>query len=196
MKIVLASHNQGKLKEFKHLLKEIDCELCSLAEFSDKGAEETGLTFIENAILKARFASQKSGLPALADDSGIEVDILKGAPGIYSARFSATGDTDANNQKLLSALQAVPDDQRQARFRCVLAFLRHPSDPSPIIAEGCWEGYVARQTSGTNGFGYDSLLWIPDHQCTVAELHPDIKNTHSHRAKAMQQLLQRLITLC
>ncbi len=189
--LVLASHNAGKLRELQALLGD-SVVIRSISEFTDIEPEETGLSFIENAILKARHACQVSGLPALADDSGLTVDYLQGAPGIYSARYSATGGDAGNNQKLLSALQGVPDHQRGAQFICVLALLQHANDPLPIICQGRWQGRILHAAQGENGFGYDPLFYIAEQQCSSAELPSTLKNQLSHRAQAMQLLKQQL----
>ena len=189
--LVLASHNAGKLRELQALLGD-SIKIRSISEFSSVEPEETGLTFIENAILKARNACKISGLPALADDSGLTVDYLKGAPGIYSARYSATDGDAGNNRKLLEALQGVPDAQRGAQFICVLALLQHPDDPLPIICEGRWQGRILHATQGDNGFGYDPLFYVAEHDCSSAELPNALKNQLSHRAQAMQLLKQQL----
>lgn len=189
--IVLASHNAGKLKELQAMLGN-HFKVRSVAEFSQEVPEETGLSFIENAILKARHAAQVSGLPALADDSGLAVDYLGGAPGIHSARYSGTGDDAANNAKLLDVLHAVPDAERGAQFVCALALVRHANDPLPIVCEGLWHGRILRAAQGEHGFGYDPLFWVEEQQCSSAELAPELKNRISHRALAMQQLRQRL----
>lgn len=189
--LVLASHNAGKLRELQALLGD-SVVIRSISEFTDIEPEETGLSFIENAILKARHACQVSGLPALADDSGLTVDYLQGAPGIYSARYSATGGDAGNNQKLLSALQGVPDHQRGAQFICVLALLRHANDPLPIICQGRWQGRILHAAQGENGFGYDPLFYVAEQQCSSAELPSTLKNQLSHRAQAMQLLKQQL----
>lgn len=189
--LVLASHNAGKLRELQALLGD-GVVIRSISEFTDIEPEETGLSFIENAILKARHACQVSGLPALADDSGLTVDYLQGAPGIYSARYSATGGDAGNNQKLLSALQGVPDHQRGAQFICVLALLQHANDPLPIICQGRWQGRILHAAQGENGFGYDPLFYVAEQQCSSAELPSTLKNQLSHRAQAMQLLKQQL----
>ena len=189
--LVLASHNAGKLRELQALLGD-SIKIRSISEFSSVEPEETGLTFIENAILKARNACKISGLPALADDSGLTVDYLKGAPGIYSARYSATDGDAGNNRKLLEALQGVPDAQRGAQFICVLALLQHPDDPLPIICEGRWQGRILHAAQGDNGFGYDPLFYVPEQQCSSADLPNALKNQLSHRAQAMQLLKQQL----
>ena len=189
--LVLASHNAGKLRELQALLGD-SVVIRSISEFTDIEPEETGLSFIENAILKARNACQVSGLPALADDSGLTVDYLQGAPGIYSARYSATGGDAGNNQKLLSALQGVPDHLRGAKFICVLALLQHANDPLPIICQGRWQGRILHAAQGENGFGYDPLFYVAEQQCSSAELPSTLKNQLSHRAQAMQLLKQQL----
>lgn len=190
-KLVLASHNTGKLKELQAMLGE-QFEVISVAEFSQEAPEETGLSFIENAILKARHAAKVSGLPALADDSGLAVDFLGGAPGIHSARYSGTGDDAANNAKLLQVMQGVADEQRGAQFVCALALVQHAEDPLPVVCEGLWRGRILHAAQGEHGFGYDPLFWVEEQQCSSAELAPELKNRLSHRALAMQQLKQRL----
>lgn len=192
-RIVLASGNAGKLREFQQLLSNCGYDVIPQSEFAVETPEETGLTFVENAILKARHASKVTGLPALADDSGIEVDALHGQPGIYSARFAGKNATDtANNQRLLELLQDVPADQRSARYQCVLVFMRHAQDPTPIICHGSWEGRILTAPTGEGGFGYDPLFLVPDQQCSAAELSKEEKGRISHRAKAAQQLLAAL----
>ena len=189
--LVLASHNAGKLKELQALLGDA-VQVRSVGEFSDVEPEETGLSFVENAILKARHAARVSGLPALADDSGLAVDALGGAPGIYSARYAGGGGDVANNAKLLDALRDVPDAERGARFVCALALVRHAEDPLPILCEGLWHGRILHAPRGAQGFGYDPLFWVPECDCASAELAPPEKNRLSHRARAMAQLRQRL----
>ncbi|MGV6473096.1 RdgB/HAM1 family non-canonical purine NTP pyrophosphatase [Azotobacter vinelandii] len=189
--LVLASHNAGKLKELQALLGNA-VRVRSVGEFSDVAPEETGLSFVENAILKARHAAWLSGLPALADDSGLAVDALGGAPGIHSARYAGGGGDAANNAKLLEALREVPDAERGARFVCALALVRHAEDPLPIICEGLWQGRILHAPRGTEGFGYDPLFWVPERGCSSAELASAEKNRLSHRARAMLQLRQRL----
>lgn len=189
--LVLASHNAGKLKELQAMLG-AHVAVRSIGEFSDVEPEETGLSFVENAILKARNAARISGLPALADDSGLAVDFLGGAPGIYSARYADGKGDAANNAKLLDALANVPDDQRGAQFVSVLALVRHADDPLPILCEGLWHGSILRQARGEHGFGYDPLFWVPEAECSSAELPPEQKNQLSHRARAMALLKQRL----
>lgn len=189
--LVLASHNAGKLKELQAMLGD-RFQVRSVAEFSSEAPEETGLSFIENAILKARHAARVSGLPALADDSGLAVDYLGGAPGIHSARYSGTGDDAANNVKLLQALQDVADEQRGAQFVCALALVQHAEDPLPVVCEGLWRGRILHAPQGEQGFGYDPLFWVEEQGCSSAELAPEVKNAVSHRALAMEQLKLRL----
>jgi XTP/dITP diphosphohydrolase len=189
--LVLASHNAGKLKELQAMLGD-SVQLRSVGEFSQVEPEETGLSFVENAILKARNAARLSGLPALADDSGLAVDHLGGAPGIYSARYAEGQGDAANNAKLLSVLAGVPEEQRGAQFVCVLALVRHADDPLPILCEGLWHGRILNVAQGAHGFGYDPLFWVPERDCSSAELSPTEKNQLSHRARAMVLLRQRL----
>lgn len=192
MKLVLASSNQGKLTELRELLGE-GFTLHAQSEFDIRDAEETGASFIENAILKARHAARASGLPALADDSGLCVDALDGAPGLYSARYAGRhGDSTANIDKLLRDLDSTPDDARSARFVCVLALLRHADDPMPLIAQGVWEGRILRTRHGEGGFGYDPVFFSPTHGCSAAELPAAVKNRDSHRGIALAQLRARL----
>ena len=192
-KIVLASNNAGKVKEIHALLKDYDIDVVSQSEFDVDSVAETGLTFVENAIIKARYAALKSGLPAIADDSGIEVDALNGAPGIYSARFSGEDANDKdNNKKLIESLKDTPEEQRTARYQCVMVFMRHAADPTPIIASGSWEGVILKSAKGSGGFGYDPLFYVPTHQCSAAELTAELKNKLSHRAKALISLLHKL----
>ncbi|MBQ0798990.1 MAG: RdgB/HAM1 family non-canonical purine NTP pyrophosphatase [Porticoccaceae bacterium] len=189
-KLVLASGNSGKLKEFQALLASADFEVLPQAEFFATEAEESGLSFVENAIIKARYAANHSGLPALADDSGLEVDCLRGAPGIYSGRFAGENASDEdNNRKLLDQLQDIPEQQRSARFQCVLVYMRHAQDPGPLICQGTWEGMILSEPRGINGFGYDPLFFAPDQNCTSAQLSADTKNMVSHRGRAMKKLL-------
>ncbi|WP_316366378.1 RdgB/HAM1 family non-canonical purine NTP pyrophosphatase [Candidatus Thiodiazotropha sp. CDECU1] len=192
-KIVLASNNAGKVREINQLLVSEHITVVAQKEFSIPDAIEDGLSFVENAIKKARHAASLSGLPAIADDSGIEVDALNGAPGIYSARFAGPGATDeANLQKLLAHLKQTPDDQRNARFQCLLVYMRHAEDPTPIICQGTWEGQILTEPRGENGFGYDPIFYVPTHDCSSAELAPEIKNSLSHRGQALKKLLQAL----
>lgn len=189
--VVLASGNAGKLRELGRVLSPLGVELKSQAEFAVPEVEENGLSFVENAIIKARAAAQHSGLPAIADDSGLEVDYLQGAPGIYSARYSGQGDA-GNNQKLLEALSDVPEQQRGARFQCVLVYMRHGADPTPLVCQASWEGRILIQPRGEQGFGYDPLFYVPDQQCSSAELPSEVKNRISHRARASVLLLEAL----
>ncbi|WP_020210682.1 RdgB/HAM1 family non-canonical purine NTP pyrophosphatase [Gilvimarinus chinensis] len=191
--VVLASSNPGKLNEFQQLLANVGFEVLPQSQFNVADAAETGLSFVENAIIKARNACRTTGLPALADDSGIEVDYLKGQPGIYSARYSGPNATnESNNTKLLQALQGVPASERGARYQCVLVYMRHSEDPTPLICQGSWEGRILEAPTGTGGFGYDPLFFAPEHGCSAAELSKDEKGKISHRAKALQSLLSQL----
>lgn len=192
-KVVLASSNQGKLREFQQLLSSAGFDIVPQSEFDVPDIEETGLSFVENALLKARNACAHTGLPAIADDSGLEVDALLGAPGIYSARFAGAHCSDAdNNQKLLQELSAYPEQERRARFQCLLVFLRHQHDPVPLICQGTWEGRILTQPAGENGFGYDPLFYIDAEGCTSAQLPSHRKNQLSHRGQAMARLLSAL----
>jgi XTP/dITP diphosphohydrolase len=190
-KIVLASGNAGKLREFNAMMSDLGIEFVRQSEYGVQDADETGLTFVENALLKARNAAQATGMPAMADDSGIVVDALGGAPGLYSARYSGAGD-EANNTKLLEEMKNVPDGQRTARFYCCIVYLRHAEDQLPIIAEASWEGTIMHRLSGANGFGYDPLFFVPTHGCSSAELPPEEKNRLSHRGQALRKLHQLL----
>lgn len=189
--VVLASGNAGKLAELDRILAPLGVELLSQAQFNVIEAEETGLTFVENAILKARAACTQTGLPAIADDSGLEVDALRGAPGIHSARYSGDGDA-GNNLKLLDALADVPPGERTARFQCALVYLRHAQDPTPLICPGSWEGEILLEARGKDGFGYDPLFYVPQYHCSAAELDAGVKNRVSHRARACALLLAAL----
>ena len=195
-RIVLASSNPGKLREFNALFADSGCEVVTQASLGIDDVEETGLTFVENALLKARHAAQLSGLPALADDSGLCVEALNGAPGLYSARYAGGhGDSAANNAKLLRTLDGVAPDQRRAFFMCALVLLRHAADPTPLIVEGRWHGRVLEAPRGPGGFGYDPLF-LPDGQTqSAAELDPALKNRLSHRGQAMAKLQARLAEL-
>ena len=188
--IVLASNNSGKLREFSRLFSDTGLHVVSQQEYQVDDAEETGLSFIENAIIKARHACEKTKLPAIADDSGLAIDYLNGAPGIYSARYAGVhGNDSANNKQVLDELNNVPIEQRTARFICALAFMEHANDPTPIVCQASWEGVIATREYGKNGFGYDPLFWLPEYNCCSAELDKDKKNSISHRAKALQLLL-------
>lgn len=190
-RLCLASHNTGKLREFRALLEPRGFELTSMAELNLPEAEEPHITFVENALAKARYASQLSGLPALADDSGLCVRALNGAPGVYSARFAGEPKSDTrNNEKLLAELQGKSD--RHAWYTCVLVWVNTPDDPQPIIAEGLWHGQILKAPQGEGGFGYDPLFYVPDQQQSAAEIDAGLKNRISHRGLALQDLLKKL----
>jgi len=192
-KIVLGSNNKGKVREFGEMLSTLNMEVIPQATFNIEDADETGLTFVENAIIKARHASAIAGLPAIADDSGLEVDFLNGAPGIYSARYSGEGATDEKNLlKLLDALKDVPEEKRTARFQCLLVYMRHAEDPTPLICQGTWEGIITTEPQGENGFGYDPIFYVPTHNCSSEQLNSDEKNVLSHRGQALKKLLTAL----
>lgn len=192
-KIVLASSNPGKLKEFQQLLGRQQFEILPQGHFDIADAIEDGLSFVENAIIKARNAAKHSGLAAIADDSGLEVDALNGAPGIYSARFAGPAASDQdNNDQLLEKLKDVPVGQRSARFHCLLVYMRHATDPTPLICHGSWEGEILLVPQGDNGFGYDPLFYIPELDCSSAQLAAADKNRLSHRGQAMAKLLSLL----
>jgi XTP/dITP diphosphohydrolase len=192
-RLVLATGNPGKLREMREILAPWRVDVRPLSEFTVAAAEETGASFVENAILKARFAAEAAGLPAIADDSGLEVDALGGAPGIYSARFAGPGADDAaNNARLLRELEAVPDAARTARYRCAMVYLHGPLDAAPVIREASWEGRIARLPRGTGGFGYDPLFLVGDGRATAAELEPVLKNRESHRGQALRALVAAL----
>ncbi|MDN7132036.1 RdgB/HAM1 family non-canonical purine NTP pyrophosphatase [Halomonas sp. MC140] len=191
--LVLASGNSGKLREFNQLLSPLGFDVRPQADFGVIDVEETGLTFVENALLKAREASLISGLPALSDDSGLEVDALNGAPGIYSARYGGEPKSDQkNNDTLLAALSDCAEGQRSGRYWCVLVYLRHPKDPVPVIVQRSWEGEILAHPRGQEGFGYDPLFWLPDQGMSVAELRSETKNRLSHRGRALQGLVELL----
>lgn len=192
-RVVLATGNPGKVRELAALLADSGLEIVPQTELNVGDAEETGLTFIENALLKARHAARATGLPAIADDSGLAVDALGGAPGIYSARYAGTGGDDAaNNRKLLEALAGLPPEQRTARFHCVMVYLRHADDPVPIVCHGQWPGRILEAPRGVNGFGYDPLFLVPETDCASAELDAATKNRLSHRGRALRLLVERL----
>ncbi|SEK23453.1 XTP/dITP diphosphohydrolase [Kosakonia sacchari] len=192
-KVVLATGNAGKVRELASLLNDFGLNVVAQTELGVESAEETGLTFIENAILKARHAAQVTGLPAIADDSGLAVDALQGAPGIYSARYSGVDATDQQNlEKLLDALKSVPDEHRTAQFHCVLVYLRHADDPTPLVCHGCWPGMIAQQPAGSGGFGYDPIFFVPSEGKTAAELTREEKSAISHRGQALKLLLEAL----
>ena len=192
-RVVIATGNRGKLAELLRLLEPLGLEPVAQSEFGVQGVAEDAPTFIENALAKARKAARVSGLPAIADDSGLEVPALNGAPGVHSARYAGEhGDDEANNRKLLQALQALPGVSRCANFRCVAVFLQHPEDPVPLIGEGVWHGEIVSAPRGTGGFGYDPLFLVPEHGLTAAEMGPELKNRLSHRAQALNALARKL----
>ena len=192
-KIVLASGNKGKVAELSQMLAPFQLQVVPQTELGVSDADETGLTFIENALIKARHAALVTGLPAIADDSGLAVDVLGGAPGIYSARYAGEAASDSDNiDKLLAAMQQVPPEQRGAQFHCVLVYLRHAEDPTPLVCHGVWRGQISLSRSGSNGFGYDPVFFIPEENCTSAELSRERKQQLSHRGKALSQLIQLL----
>ena len=190
-RLIIASHNTGKLREFRALMAPLGLDITSMAEQNLPEAEEPHITFVENALAKARHASRLSGLPALADDSGLCVAALGGAPGVYSARFAGEPKSDArNNAKLLESLANQTD--RRAWYACVLALVQHPEDPQPLIAQAAWHGEILSAPRGDGGFGYDPLFWVPSHHCSAAELDSAEKNRISHRVLALQTLLAQL----
>jgi len=189
-KWVLATGNQGKVKEMSELLNSFSIEVLPQSQFNVPDVPETGTTFVENAIIKARHAAKLTGLPAIADDSGLEVDFLNGEPGIYSSRFAGENATDQDNiDKLLNKLEGIMPEQRKARFQCVLVYMRHELDPTPIICQGTWEGSITENQDGTNGFGYDPIFWVESEQSTSAQLNKQRKSELSHRGKALTQLV-------
>lgn len=192
-RIILASNNTGKVREINQLLAGGQITVVPQSAFDVPEVEETGLTFVENAILKARHAARLGGLPAIADDSGLEVDALRGAPGIYSARFAGPGASDEDNvNKLLAELAGVSDTERTARFQCLMVYMRHADDPTPLICQGTWEGRILREPRGENGFGYDPVFYVPEQQRSAAELSADTKNGLSHRGQALRKLAMAL----
>jgi len=193
-RLVLATGNAGKLREMRAILAPWGVEVRPQSEFTRAAAEETGLSFVENAILKARFAAEASGLPAIADDSGLEVDALHGAPGIYSARYAGPGADDAaNNDRLLRDLESVPDAERSARYRCAMVYLRWALDPAPLVCQASWEGRIGRLPRGRGGFGYDPLFLVDEGAQTAAELEAAHKNEVSHRGRALRALVAELV---
>lgn len=192
-KVVLATGNKKKVEELNALLADLNYAVVPQSEFNVESVPETGTTFVENAIIKARHAARITGLPAIADDSGIEVDALLGRPGVYSARYAGEDASDQDNlEKLLEEMNGVPPVLRTARYWCVLVYMRHADDPTPIICQASWEGSLATEPSGENGFGYDPIFNVPDLDCTAAELEPETKNRLSHRGKALAQLAKAL----
>jgi XTP/dITP diphosphohydrolase len=192
-RIVLATGNLGKVKEINELLAGHELEVIPQSAFGVAEAEETGLSFVENAIIKARNAAAHTGLPAIADDSGLEVDALEGAPGVFSSRYAGKDASDRDNvEKLLADLAAVPEEGRSARFQCLMVYLRHARDATPLICQGTWEGRVLFAPRGSNGFGYDPVFYVPTHDGSAAELPPTVKNHLSHRGQALRKLIARL----
>lgn len=192
-RIVFASGNAGKVREIGQLLEGLSIDVLPQSDFNVPEIEETGCTFVENAILKARNAAHHTGLAVIADDSGIVVDVLQGRPGIVSARFAGVGASDEDNlNKLIEMIKPFPEEQRTARFICSMVYLRHEYDPVPIIAQGVWEGQLITDPKGSNGFGYDPMFYVSSQQCTSAELTPEIKNKLSHRGQALTHLLGKL----
>ncbi|MCO6557453.1 MAG: XTP/dITP diphosphatase [Gilliamella sp.] len=194
-KIVLATNNQGKVNELQTLLANAGFDIIAQSQFNIPDADETGLTFIENALLKARHTAKLTGLSAIADDSGLAVDALNGQPGIYSARYAGEhGNDKSNNQKLLKALQNIPKEKRTAYFYCALVFMRHENDPTPIICLGKWDGLILNEEQGDGGFGYDPLFYVPELGCTAAQLTKEQKSQISHRGQALKQLIEKIKT--
>ncbi|MGJ0624286.1 XTP/dITP diphosphatase [Xenorhabdus bovienii] len=193
-KVVLATGNAGKVRELADLLTDFGLDIVAQTELSVDSADETGLTFIENAIIKARHAAAITGLPAIADDSGLSVNALGGAPGIYSARYAGIDASDRNNlEKLLEAMRDIPDEERQAQFNCVLVYLRHAKDPTPLIFHGRWSGIITHEPAGNGGFGYDPIFYVPEFGCTAAELSREQKSAVSHRGQALKMLLEAML---
>jgi XTP/dITP diphosphohydrolase len=194
-KIVLATNNQGKVNELQALLANAGFDIIAQSQFNVLDVDETGLTFIENALLKARHTAKLTGLPAIADDSGLSVDALGGQPGIYSARYAGEhGNDKSNNQKLLKALQNIPKEKRTAYFYCALVFMKHENDPTPIICLGKWDGLILNEEQGDGGFGYDPLFYVPELGCTAAQLTKEQKSRISHRGQALKQLIKKIKT--
>lgn len=193
LKVVLATGNPGKVREINQILAGVNIQVLPQTDFGVPEVKETGLTFVENAILKARNAAQHTGLPAIADDSGLEVDALMGSPGIYSSRFAGADASDQDNLiKLLHELDEITEAERSARFQCLMVYMQHAADPTPLICQGSWEGRIAREAKGENGFGYDPVFYVPEQNCHAAELTAEIKNRLSHRGQALNKLLQKL----
>ncbi|EHN71234.1 XTP/dITP diphosphatase [Aliivibrio fischeri] len=192
-KIVLATGNQGKVREMADILADFGFDVVAQSEYNVSDVAETGTTFIENAIIKARHAAKETGLPAIADDSGLEVDALNGAPGVYSARYSGEGATDQKNiDKMLAAMEGIPAEKRTARFHCVLVLMKHENDPTPLICHGTWEGHITTEQKGENGFGYDPIFWVSEDNCSSSELEPARKKQLSHRGQALKKLFAAL----
>lgn len=193
--IVLATNNNGKVDEFHDFFAGMNVKFVPQSKFAVKSVDEVGLTFIENAIIKARHAAKLTGLPAIGDDSGLSIDALNGAPGIHTARYGGEhGNFTKNIEKVLSELKSISEEKRTAQVHCVLAYMRHELDPVPIICHGVWEVMISFEPKGTKGFGFDPIIYVPSHQCTAGEMDPEVKNSISHRAKAVKQLLSKVET--
>lgn len=191
--IVLATNNNGKVDEFHDFFAGMSVKFVPQSKFALESAEESGLTFIENAIIKARHASTHTTLPAIGDDSGLTIDALGGAPGVHTARYAGDQSNFAKNiEKVLSELKDVPENKRTAQVHCVLAYMRNAQDPAPVICHGVWEVMISFEPKGTKGFGFDPIIYVPSHQCTAGEMEPKVKNSISHRAKAVKQLLSKI----
>ncbi|MDX2425498.1 MAG: RdgB/HAM1 family non-canonical purine NTP pyrophosphatase [Cycloclasticus sp.] len=191
--LILASSNKGKIAEIQAILRDQNIQVLAQSQLNILDADETASTFIENAIIKARHAASISKLPAISDDSGLEVDALNGEPGVYSARYAGEPSNDQRNtEKLLRELENVPEGLRTARFHCVMVFIAHANDPAPLIGHGIWQGQISLKQTGENGFGYDPVFYIPEQGCTSAELEAGIKNQISHRAQALGQLMPQI----
>ena len=189
--VVLASNNKGKVREINAVLEELSIKVTPQSEFNVEEAEETGLSFVENALIKARNAAEHTNHPAIADDSGIEVPALDGRPGIYSARYAGIGASDEENlNKLISDIKDLSEEDRMAQFVCVMVYMRHANDPIPVISQGIWKGTLLSKPRGKNGFGYDPIFFVPTHDCCSAELSPEVKNQISHRGQALRQLVK------
>lgn len=185
--IVLATNNQGKVNEFMHLFADLDIHFIPQSQYSLPSIEETGLTYVENAIIKARFASSQTKKPALADDSGLEIDALNGEPGIHTARYAGVqGDFKKNIEKVLTKMKGIPMQERTARVHAMLVLLRHPKDAAPLICHGIWECYISEAPRGNKGFGFDPIIYLPEFDCTAGEMDHQLKNTISHRAKSAE----------
>lgn len=194
--IVLATNNTGKVAEFQQLLNNLSWRIIPQSTFGLPSVDETGFTFVENALIKARYAAEHTGLPALADDSGLVVDALHGAPGVYSARYAGeNASADQHISKLLQELIDVPEKNRTARFICALVYVSFPADPTPIIVQGRWEGRILNAPKGNKGFGYDPVFYVAQYQCSAAEIAPEIKNKMSHRGQALAKLLQEFSSI-
>ena len=195
-KVILATGNKGKVKELARMLSGLQIDVLPQSDFAVSDVPETGTTFVENAIIKARHAAKQTGLPAIADDSGLAVSALGGQPGVYSARYSGEDATDQTNiVKLLKVMADVPTQKRQAKFLCVLVFMRHEDDPTPIMFQCEWHGHISTEQHGENGFGYDPVFWVDEKNCSSAQLSSEQKNLLSHRGKALKLLLAELNNL-